>query len=79
MIHTDLSKKFGTILPGPFLSKTKSLWFSTSALNLLYMKNMKQKAVINNKTRVSEVVRAGVLQGSIDRPLLFNLLINDLI
>ena len=41
------------------------------------MKNRKQKAVINNKTSLSEVVLAGVPQGYIDRPLLFNLLIND--
>ena len=43
------------------------------------MKNRKQKVVINNKTTLSEVVLAGVPQGSIDRPLLFSLFKNDLI
>ena len=39
----------------------------------------KQKVVINNKTNSSEVVIAGVQQGSNDGQLLFNLFINDLI
>ena len=43
------------------------------------MKHRKQKLVINNKTSSSELVIAGVPQGSIDAPLLFNLVINDLI
>ena len=65
----------------PSFSKTKSLFFATSTLNLLYsyFKYKKQKEVVNNKTSSSEVVIAGVLQGSIEVLLLFNWFMNDLI
>ena len=44
-----------------------------------YLKNQKQKVQIDNKFCSERDVIAGILQGSIDDPLLFNLLINDLI
>ena len=79
MIYLDYSKAFDTI--NLLLAKLRANGFSTSALNLLYsyLKDRKQKVVMNNKTNSSEVVIAGVRQGSIDGPLLFNLFINDLI
>ena len=80
-MSVDLSKAFDTINHDLLLAKLRAYGFSTSSLNLLYsnLKNRTQKVVINNKTNSSEVVIAGVPQGSIDLPLVFNLFINELI
>ena len=45
---------------------------------LNYLKNRKQQVQINNKFSSENIVIAGVPQSSIDGPLIFNLLINDL-
>ena len=80
-MYVDLFKAFDTINHNLLFAKIRAYGFLTSSLNLLYsyLKYRTQKVVINNKTISSEVVIAGVLQGSFDGPLLFNLFINDLI
>ena len=76
-IFVDLSKVSDTMNHGLLLAKLKVHGSSNPALSFMcsYLKNIVQ---INNKfSRLKEVI-AGVAQGSIDGPLLFNLLINDL-
>ena len=75
----DLSEAFDTI-NHDLLAKLKAYRFSKQALSFMcsYLKNRRQRVQINNKFSSLKEVIAGVPQGSIDGPLLFNFLINDL-
>ena len=61
--------------------KLKADGFSLNALKLMhsYLTNRKQKIHINNKFSSENTVIAGILQGSIDGSLFFNLFIYDLV
>ena len=58
----DLSKAFDSINHDFFVAKLKAYGFSKDTLILIcsYLKNRKQKVVINNSTSTSQTVIAGV-------------------
>ena len=62
------------------LAKLKTYGFSLNAVKLMYsyLKSRKQQVQINNKFSSENKVIAGVPQGSIDGPSLFNLFIDVL-
>ena len=77
----DLSKAFDTVNHGLLLQKLKAYGFSDDALTLMctYLKNQKQRVVINNSASITETVIVGVPQGSADGLLLFSVFINNLV
>ena len=79
-IFMDLSKAFNTLNHDLEIAKLEAYGFSKNSLNYFqsYLRNRLQRTNVNNNFSLWKDIFAGVRQGSILGPLMFNVYINDI-
>ena len=79
-VHLDISKAFDRVWHDGLIYKLKQCGVSGQLLFLIqnFLKNRKQRTVLNGQSSNWGDISAGVLQGSILGPLLFPVYISDL-
>ena len=80
VVAVDLSKAFDSVCPPLLLAKLKAYGFTDDALEVMtaYLLGRRQRVKLDGAYSQWRTIRAGVQQGFLLGPLLFNMYVNDL-